>query len=174
VGRGTGPTGAEIWSVIDKLPQGNSSFVREIRSAQDLQRLWEWMKQAGDPIKNPYKGTGKGVEFYLHDGTRIGQRTRGDSTGMPTLDTHVAGKDYVRIHINPRGGVPEIASAPRFDAEAPRPLLPTDSPSARGGGAPRGALGGGVLPDNTLPHFIEPPQTKQNPVIGDGRPDPEP
>ena len=31
VGRGAGPTGAEIWSVIDKLPQGNSPLVREVR-----------------------------------------------------------------------------------------------------------------------------------------------
>ena len=38
---------------------------------------------------------------------------------------------------------------------------------------PGRALGGGVLPDNVLPHFIEPPQTKNLPVIGDGIPDPE-
>ncbi len=51
-GSGGGPTGAEIWSVIDKLPQGNSPFVREIRTSQDLQRLWDWMKQDGKTLTN--------------------------------------------------------------------------------------------------------------------------
>ena len=48
VGRGAGPTGAEIWSVIDKLPQGNKPWVREVRSRRKTyRRLWDWMKQNG-------------------------------------------------------------------------------------------------------------------------------
>jgi hypothetical protein len=175
VGRGAGPTGAEIWSVIDKLPQGNKHWIREVRSPQDLQRFWEWMKQDGIERKNSYKGSGKGVEFDLVDGSRIGQRFVAGSTRQPALDIDIPGQQHIKVHINPRGGVPEIPSVPKLQAEASRPLLPAESPLARGGtGVPGHGLGGGVLPDNTLPHFIEPPQTKQNPVIGDGRPDPEP
>ncbi len=50
VGRGAGPTGAEIWSVIEKLPQGNNAKVREVRTSQDLQKLWEWMRQRSDAV----------------------------------------------------------------------------------------------------------------------------
>jgi hypothetical protein len=174
VGRGAGPTGPEIWSVIDKLPKGNKPWVREVRSPQDLQRLWEWMKQDGAEIADFYRQSGKGVAYTLPDSSRIGERFMADSTRKPVLDIDLSGQRHIKIHINPRGGVPEIPSAPKLQSEASRPLSPTESSSARGGGVPGRGLGGGVLPDNTLPHFIEPPQTKQNPVIGDGRPDPEP
>lgn len=50
VGRGAGPTGADIWSIIDNLPQGDKPWIREVRSPQDLQRLWDWMKQDGAEI----------------------------------------------------------------------------------------------------------------------------
>ncbi|RDH80167.1 hypothetical protein DVS77_04080 [Mycolicibacterium moriokaense] len=171
-GSGAGPTGAEIWSVIDKLPQGNRPWIREVRTPQDLQRFWEWMKQSGSAKTDPYDGTGKGVEFYLPDGSRIGQRLRGDSTGKPTIDINVRGK-FVKVHINPRGGIPEIPAA-GLEAQAPQLASPTESSAARGGGVPGRVMGGGILPDNTLPHFIQPPQTKESPVIGDGIPDAEP
>jgi CubicO group peptidase (beta-lactamase class C family) len=171
VGKGPGPTGAGIWSVIDKLPQGNRPFVREVRSAEDLQRLWNWMKEDGAAITDSYRKPGKGVELILPDGTRIGQRLVAGSTGKPVLDARVPGKEYLKVHINPRGGTPELPATPRPQAEPPRPTPQT--PTERGGGLPARVFGGGVLPDNTLPHFIEPPQTKESPVIGDGIPDPE-
>ena len=173
VGRGAGPTGAEIWSVIDKLPQGNSSFVREVRTPQDLGNLWDWMRQNGAEIANPYGESRKGISYNLPDNSRISQRFQANSTGKPALDIDVPSQEHIKIHINPRGGVPEIPSAPKLQAEASSPLSPAESPSARGGGLPGRVLGGGVLPDNVLPHLIEPPQTKQIPVIGDGKPDPE-
>ena len=173
VGRGAGPTGAEIWSVIDKLPQGNSSFVREVRTPQDLGNLWDWMRQNGAEIANPYGESRKGISYNLPDNSRISQRFQANSTGKPALDIDVPGQEHIEVHINPRGGVPEIASAPKLQAEASSPLSPAESPSARGGGLPGRVLSGGVIPDNVLPHLIEPPQTKQIPVIGDGKPDPE-
>ena len=172
-GRSAGPTGAEIWSVIEKLPQGDKPWIREVRSPQDLQRLWEWMKQNGAEVADFYRQSGKGVAYTLPDSSRIGQRFMADSTRKPVLDIDLSGQRHIKIHINTRGGVPEIPSAPKLQSEASQPLSPAESPSARGGGLPGRVLGGGVLPDNVLPHFIEPPQTKQIPVIGDGKPDPE-
>jgi hypothetical protein len=168
VGRGAGPTGAQVWSVIDKLPRGNKPWIREVRTPQDLQRLWNWMKQDGTERKNPYKGLGKGVEFDLADGSRIGQRFVAGSTGKPVLDTRISGQEQIKIHINPRGGVAEIPATTRPAVEPPRAPLPKELPTIRGGG-----MFGGVLPDGVMPHFIEPPATKESPVIGDGKPDPE-
>jgi hypothetical protein len=169
VGRGAGPTGAEIWSVIKKLPQGDKPWIREVRSPQDLQRLWDWMKQQGTERKNPYKGMGKGVEFDLADGSRIGQRFAAGSTGKPVLDTRISGQEQIKIHIHPRGGVAEIPATTLPVVEPPRVPLPKELPTIRGGG-----MFGGVLPDGVMPHFIEPPATKASPVIGDGKSDPEP
>ena len=174
VGRGASPTGAEIWSVIEKLPQGAKPWIREVRTPQHLQKLWDWMRQNGAEIAEPYDQLGKGVAYTLPDSSRIGQRFIADSTRKPVLDIDVSGQQHTKIHINPRGGVPDIPVTPRTAVESPRVLSPTESPSARSGGIPGGAFGGGVLPDNVLPHFIEPPQTKNLPVIGDGKPDPEP
>jgi hypothetical protein len=178
VGKG-GPTGADIGSVINKLPVGDKPWIREVRTPQDLQNLWNWMKQNGTEIPDSYGGSGKGVEFTLPDGTRIGQRFAGESTGQPALDTNVPGKGYVKIHINPRGGVPEIpgapaASAPKPAVEAPRAPVPTETPPARGGGL-TGGFGGAPLPDSALPHLVELPHPGDGevelPVLGDGKPD---
>lgn len=174
VGGGGGPTGTQIWSVIDKLPQGDRPWIREVRTPHDLRNLWDWMKQNGTEIAEPYDQPGKGVAYTLPDSSRIGQRFIADSTRKPALDIDVSGQQHTKIHINPRGGVPDIPVTPRTVVESPRVLSPTESPSARGGGLPGRGFGGGVLPDNVLPHFIEPPQTKNLPVIGDGKPDPEP
>ena len=92
-GMETGPTGASIWSVIDKLPQGDRPWVREVRTPHDLQKLWDWMKQDGTEITNPHKGSGKGVEFNLPDGSRIGQRLEADSTARPAIDANFSGKN---------------------------------------------------------------------------------
>jgi hypothetical protein len=165
--------------VIDKLPAGDKPWIREVRTPQDLQNLWNWMKQNGTEVPDPYGGSGKGVEFNLPDGTRIGQRFAGDSTGLPALDTNVPGQGYVKIHINPRGGVPEIPGAPGVPApkpavEAPRVPVQGETPPARGGALP-GGFGGAPLPDNALPHPVELPHPGAGevelPVIGDGKPD---
>ena len=131
VGRGAGPTGAEIWSVIDRLPQGDKPWIREVRSLQDLQRLWDWMKQDGAEISDSYDSTGKGTAFYLSDGSRIGQRVRGRSTNKPVIDINVD-DEFMKVHVNPRGGVPEVPGPPSFDAEGPRGLKPTESPCCAG------------------------------------------
>ena len=87
------------------------------------------MRQNGVEINNPYKGSGNGVEFNLPDGTRVGQRFAGDSTGKPVIDANVPGRGYMKIHINPRGGVPEISAAtPRPAVEAPPFPPPVNRP----------------------------------------------
>jgi hypothetical protein len=51
VGRGSGPSATDIRSVLEKLPQGDRPWIREVRTPEDLQRLWKWMEQNG--IENP-------------------------------------------------------------------------------------------------------------------------
>ncbi|ORB16550.1 hypothetical protein BST37_06530 [Mycobacterium noviomagense] len=42
----SGPSGADIRGVLDKPPQGSNPRIREVRSQQDLDNLWNWMKPA--------------------------------------------------------------------------------------------------------------------------------
>ncbi len=63
VGRGGGPSAADIRGVLEKLPQGDRPWIREVRTPEDLQRLWKWMEQNGieDPSRygNPLKVCGR-------------------------------------------------------------------------------------------------------------------
>jgi hypothetical protein len=172
-GRTRGPSGAEIRSVIMKLPEGKKPWIREIRAPQDLENLWRWMRQDGVELPNPFRNPTDGSAVSLPDGTWIGKRFEAKSTGDPALNVKIPGeRGHLKVHINPRGGVPEIPSTMRPPIMEAPPTLPkpVETPQVRGGGL----IGGvGALPDNTLPHLVHPPQVGDPdlPVIGDGIPD---
>jgi hypothetical protein len=171
-----GDPASEIRRVLDKLPQGNKPWIREVRSPQDLENLWNWMRQNGTEVPNAYGDPSKGTAVILPDGTRVGQRSAAGSTGQPALDVKIPGeRGELKVHINPRGGIPEIPVAPRpavVEPPPPGPRPPAEPPPARGGAMP-GGTGGGVIPDGTLPHIVELPKAGDPdlPVIGDGIPD---
>jgi hypothetical protein len=191
VGRGGGPAAADIRNALEKLPQGDRPWIREVRTPEDLQRLWKWMEQNG--IENPsrYGDPSKGVWMDLPDGSGVGQRSSAGSTKAPALDINLNGGEHWKVHINPRtGGIPEIPAAPRPSIEAapgrgaalgavpPAVVEPPAEPKAPPvrGGPPGGLpLGGGVLPDGSLPYLVGPPGPDATgpdlPVIGDGKPD---
>jgi len=171
VGNGGGPTATDIKGVIDKLPEGNKPWIREVRTPQDLENLWKWMRQNGMDVPNGYGDPTKGSVVTLPDGTRVGQRVAAGSNGQPVLDIKLPGENGdVKVHVNPRGGIPEIPPAVRPPAvEAPtRGTAPVEAPPVRGGG-----FGGGVIPDGTLPRPVHLPEAGDPdlPVIGDGIPD---
>jgi hypothetical protein len=188
-GAGRGPSAADIRAVLEKLPQGDRPWIREVRTPEDLQRLWKWMEQNG--IENPsrYGDPSKGVWMDLPDGSGVGQRSSAGSTKAPALDINLNGNDHWKVHINPKtGGVPEIPAAPRpaIGAEpgrvaAPGAVPPTvvepppepKAPPVRGGPPGGLPLGGGPLPDGSMPHLVEPPgaNSPDLPVLGDGIPD---
>lgn len=129
--RPTSPSADEIRRVLDELPVGNSPDVREVRSQQDLDNLWTWMKQNGLVSPNRYGSPGKGEWRDLPDGTGVGRREAARSTSQPVLDVRLPGKGgYVKVHINPqRGGVPDL-TAPEGPAPAEPPARPTEQPPA--------------------------------------------
>jgi hypothetical protein len=182
-GAGSGPSAADIRTVLEKLPQGDRPWIREVRTPEDLQRLWKWMEQNG--IENPsrYGDPSKGVWMDLPDGSGVGQRSSAGSTKAPALDVNLNGNDHWKVHINPQtGGIPEIPAAPRpaIGAEAGRGGAPGGVPSTvveppPQPKAPAVRGGGGVLPDGTMPYLVDPPGSDAGgpdlPVIGDGIPD---
>ena len=104
-------------------------------------------------------------------GLEVGQRFVAESTKQAALDIKIPGeRKDLKVHINPRGGVPEIPSIVRPPiVEAPPTLpKPIETPQMRGGG-----LVGGIMPDGTLPHLVHPPEVGDPdlPVVGDGIPD---
>lgn len=171
---GAGPGAADIRGVIDKLPVGDKPWIHEVRSPRDLDNLWKWMRQNGTEVLNGYGDPVKGTVVTLPDGTRVGQRFVAESTGRAAIDIKIPGDSgELKIHINPKGGVPQIPSVSR-PAAAEVPLGPArlaEPPVARGTGAFGGF--GGALPDDALPHLVEPPKAGDPdlPIIGDGRPD---
>ncbi|MDI3315310.1 MAG: hypothetical protein QJR12_13890 [Mycobacterium sp.] len=107
-----GPSGDDIRRVLDKLPVGDSPEVREVRSQQDLDNLWNWMTQNGVDNPNRYGDPAKGEWKDLPDGSGVGRRGAARSTNQPVLDVRLPGKDgYVKVHVNPRGGVPDIPAS---------------------------------------------------------------
>ncbi|WP_231120952.1 hypothetical protein [Mycobacterium colombiense] len=184
-----GPGGSDIRGVLEKLPVGDRPDIREVRSAQDLENLWKWAKQHGVEMPNGYGDPGKGTRYRLPDGTTIGQRWTAESNGKPVLDINIPDQGgYTKVHINPRGGVPEVPApgAPRpagppasgEPAETPQPPVrgpieavpPKPSPGVVEGGGP--VLGFGGLPPNspaTGPHVIHIPHTLDHkwPLLGE-------
>jgi hypothetical protein len=166
-----GPSAAEIRRVLMSLPEGSRPEIREIRSLQDLQNLWRWMRQNGVEISNAYGDSAKGVWVATPDGTRVGRRFEAESTMQSVLDIKIPGERRdLKVHINPSGGVPEIPSIVRTPIVEAPPTLPKqiDAPQVRGGG-----MVGGIMPDGVLPHIVHPPQAGDPdlPVLGDGIPD---
>ncbi|BCO38324.1 hypothetical protein BMW24_018310 [Mycobacterium heckeshornense] len=155
-----GPSAADIRQVLDKLPVGNSPEVREVRSQQDLDNLWNWMKQNGVDNPNRYGDPGKGEWKDLPNGAGVGRRQAAGSTNQPALDVRLPGKDgYVKVHINPeRGGVPEIPPPARAaPAEPPPARAPGEPPPA---GRPQPALPAAAPPAERAPVErapVEPP-----------------
>jgi hypothetical protein len=124
-----GPSADDIRRVLDKLPQGNQPWVREVRSPEDLQSLWNWMTQNGADNPNRYSDPAKGKWKDLPDGAGVGRREAAGSTKQPALDVRLPGQDgYVKVHVNPRGGAPDIpapASPGSAPVISPPPSLPT-------------------------------------------------
>lgn len=171
-----GPSTDDIRRVLDKLPQGNKPEIREVRSQQDLENLWKWAQQNGEEIPNGYGDPGKGIRYRLPDGTIVGQRWSAGSTSKPVLDFDIPSNGgYTKIHINARGGVPEIPAPVRAaPAEAPPVRVPAEPPSltrpptepmpGRFGPAPPLA-GGGLVPPESTPHPVHPPHSHHGPPV---------
>jgi hypothetical protein len=174
VGSGVGPSAADIRGVLDSLPKGNGPGIWEVRTPQDLENLWKWLRQSGVELPNGYGDPAKGTAVMLPDGTRVGLRLAAGSTGQPVVDVKIPGeRERFKVHINPRGGVPLIPLAPPPAVVEPTPRLPVpvEPPPVRGG-SPFGGFGG-AIPEGLLPRVVELPQAggPDLPVIGDGQPD---
>jgi hypothetical protein len=179
-----GPSAGDIRTVLERLPEGNRPWIREVRTSRDLQRLWKWLEQNG--IENPsrYGDPSRGVWVDLPDGSGAGQRSSAGSTRLPAIDINLSGSEHWKVHINPAtGGAPDIPAVQRpgegaagrggaSGSSAPPSIV--DAPADRGAPPPR-AVPGGVIPDGTFPHFADAPGPEAGapdlPVIGDGRPD---
>lgn len=167
---------SDLRRVLDELPDGNRPGIKEVRSPEDLQRLWEWAKQNGTEIPGGYGEPGKGARYRLPDGTTIGQRSAAGSSGRPALDINLPGEGYTKVHINPRGGVPDIPAtpgqpvtlptAPRLPAPAVEPVRPAPPPVE---GGLRGVGGAPITPAG--PTFVPPPHSIDHPpVLGEDDP----
>jgi hypothetical protein len=125
-GSANGPSADDIRRVLESLPEGNRPQIKEVRSPEELERLWQWMTQNGAESPNLYAEPGKGEWKGLPDGTTVGRRGAADSTRQPALDIQFPGdNDYAKVHINPRGGVPDIPERSR-----PTPAKTTELPRA--------------------------------------------
>lgn len=131
------PTGTEIAEVLHQLPIGNRPHIREVRTPEDLQNLWEWAIQGGTQIPDGYGQPSKGTRYQLPDGTTIGQRPVAGSNNLPALDFTIPGQDYTKVHINPRGGVPDMPTPatppdPTWGTYIPpEELINSDNPALR-------------------------------------------
>jgi hypothetical protein len=168
-----GPNANDIRGVLDRLPVGNSPEIRVVKSQQDLDNLWNWLKQNGVERPGGY-GPKPGDMVTLPDGTIVGRREAAVSTEQPALDVRVPGNNgYIKVHINPtEGGVPEIPKigepvAPKPPpVEAPKP--PPVEPLPRAGGIP--ILGGPGAPIG--PTLVPPPHSIHHmPILGEDDPD---
>jgi hypothetical protein len=182
-GSANGPSADDIRRVLENLPEGSDPQIKEVRSPEELERLWEWMTRNGVNNPNLYGDTAKGEWKGLPDGTRVGRREAADSTKKPALDISFPGEDgYTKVHINPRGGVPDIPKrarpAPtempepsRRPAEA-RPAVPKPAQAPPlPDGIPKLPLGPGLTAHSpaTGPHPVYGPEhhSIQPPLLGD-------
>ena len=75
--------------------------------------------------------------IQLPDGTTIGQRPVAGSNNLPALDFTIPGQDYTKVHINPRGGVPDMPTPatppdPTWGTYIPpEELINSDNPALR-------------------------------------------
>lgn len=169
----TGPSADDIRKVLDKLPEGGNPRVREVRSPEDLENLWKWAQQNGVEIPNGYGDPSKGIRYQLPDGTIIGQRWSAESTSKPVLDFDIPSNGgYTKVHINPRGGVPEIPAPARpAPPEAPpvrapvEPPAVTRPPAAPTPGRAPPLVGIGPVPPESVPHPVHPPHSHHGPPV---------
>jgi hypothetical protein len=171
---GPGPTGQDLHDAVKNLPRGRRPIIGEIRSEDDLRRLWNWATEGAD--ERPPGSTYKGTERVLRDGTIVGLRPA--DSGL-TLDFNPPEGPYEKIHVNTaRGGIPDIpvraagppeGLAPRADApveSAPAegarvdPVAPRPAPVAPEPSDPMGPAG-----SNPFPHFIESPHFHRGPPV---------
>lgn len=164
-----GHTGEEVRDAIKDLPKGTGPIIGEVRSEDDLRRLWNWATE-GAPDRTP-PSTYKGTEKVLRDGTIIGLRT-GDN-GL-TLDFNPPNGPYEKVHVNAAtGGVPKI---PDIGSGAPGPRTPIEAPPAERApiqvpaprpapAAPEPFVPMGPLDPNSFPHFVQPPHSHHGPPI---------
>jgi len=166
----------DIRRVLEKLPRGNKSDIREVRSQEDLDNLWKWMRAQGVERSEGY-GKLPGEMRQLPDGTIVGRREAAGSTKMPALDIRVPdGGGYLKVHINPtRGGVPDILAPirpatpePARTPFEPRPVAPPPVQSTPRGPGPAPPFGGGgPVPPESVPHPVQPPHSHHGlPVLG--------
>jgi hypothetical protein len=169
-----GHTGQDVRDAIKGLPKGTAPFIDEIRSEQDLRKLWNWATEGA----TQRTGSGyPGVERQLQDGTIIGMRESGEHG--PTMDIRSPNKDYEKIHVNSdRGGVPNIPRAepsapegaelgPRAPVESlPVKRAPVEAPAARPAPvAPEPFVPMGPIDPNSFPHFVPPPHSHHGPPV---------
>jgi hypothetical protein len=182
-----GPSADDIRRVLEKLPQGTNPRIREVRSSEELERLWEWLGQGGVERPRAYEpDSSKGVWKDLPGGGGVGRRNTAKSTEDSAIDINIPGdKGNWKVHINPRGGVPDIpeparpvplkavapdrapvASPPE---PAPGPPEPAEAPPVRG--VPELPFGGGLTAHSpaTGPHPVYGPHhhSVEPPVLGD-------
>jgi hypothetical protein len=163
-----GPDAADIRKVIEKLPEGKSDDIREVRTLEDLQNLKRWMTEHGVDMESHYPDPDMGHWKRLPDGNEVGERNSARSTGQNALDIDLKGPDgakqHWKIHINPKtGGMPEIPATEAAPAEAaPAEVAPVRQAPVEGfeGSGPAG------IP--VTPHFIHPPGSIEHgaPIIG--------
>jgi hypothetical protein len=159
-----GPSADDIRRVLEKLPQGTDPQIKEVRSPEELERLWEWMTQNGIENPNLYSDPAKGEWKRLPDGTRVGWREAADSTNQPALDVRFPGKDgYNKVHINLRGGVPNIP--PRARPAPPKTTEPARSPAEARPALPKPAQAP-PLPDDIPKLPLGPGLTAHSPATG--------
>lgn len=169
-----GPTGQDLHDAVKNLPRGKRPIIGEIRSEDDLRRLWNWATE-GAAERAP-GSTYKGTERVLGDGTIVGLRP--SDSGL-TLEFNPPGGPYEKIHVNTtRGGIPDIpvrAAGPP-EGLAPRAHAPVESAPVEGAPvepvAPRPAPAApepsppmGPASSNPFPHFIESPHFHRGPPI---------
>jgi hypothetical protein len=135
-GPAKGPTADDIRRILEKLPQGSNPQIREVRSLDELDRLWDWLGQGGVERSDAYgPDSSKGARKDLPGGVIVGRRNSAKSTEGPAIDIKLPGQTgNWKVHINPRGGVPDIprratpappekTAPPRSPVEA-RPAVP--------------------------------------------------
>ena len=171
-----GPSAADIRKVIEKLPEGRSDDIREVRTPEDLQNLKRWMTEHGVDIESHYPDPDMGHWKRLPDGNEVGERNTAKSTGQKALDIDLkrpdGTKEHWKIHINPKtGGLPEFPATEAVPAEAaPAEAAPAEQ-------APiEGIEGGGPAGIPVTPHFIHPPGSVEHgaPIIGEDDPGEDP
>jgi hypothetical protein len=171
-GHSNGPSADDIRRVLDKLPRGDKPSIREVFSQQDLDDLWNWVKQQG--VERP-GGYGKvpGEIKELPDGTILARREAADSTNQPVMDVRFPVKDgYIKVHINPRGGVPDLPTRARPAPAEARPALPKPAQAAPlPDEVPKLPFGPGLTAHSpaTGPHPVYGPEHHrvQPPLLGD-------